>query len=167
MLDWEGNEHHDLPGTHGQPEREVTDTDKNSWEETLLPVSAASSHPVFLPSRFLASHQWLGINSSDRNWVQKTLGHCLFCEQKGAISVRQKAMKTRNEVGSEYQAHVTFQARGRRIGIPGLVGTQRPHGVYSLPKQISHGPIALRGTPALRKTVHLNSFAGGHTVGAQ
>lgn len=49
------------------------DTVKNSRERTLFPASTASSHPVFLPSRFLAQHQRLGTNSLHESWIQKTL----------------------------------------------------------------------------------------------
>lgn len=74
-------------------------------------------------------------NSSGGGGVRKTLTHCLFCEQEGALTSQPQLgplcaaedNETRNWVDSDCQAQVTFQAQGRGIGIPGLMGTQGPH----------------------------------------
>lgn len=55
-------------------------TDKNSWEETLFPASAASSRSIFLPRSFLAQCQWLGTNSSGYKFLawKGLRGHIVY-----------------------------------------------------------------------------------------
>lgn len=109
------------------------DTDRNSWEGILLLVLLRHTQSSRQVGSWHHTRDWG--NSSAGGWVPKTLSHCLFCAQEGALTSQPelghlcglKGNEIRNWVDSDCEALVTSQTQGRRIRIPGLVGTHGPH----------------------------------------